>query len=300
MVAGFRRSLSFPNHSSKPHKNLHVRSTSLPCRSHPLISQLQDEINELKNWHSDPDNGTSAWLCDGLNRLKIVHEGFDDLLQLPQPRESLCRHSEWTEKLLEDFLGFVDVYGVFQSLVLTLKQEHLAAQVALRRKDHSKVALYVKAIKKIAKATSKLMTTVRSYVGGRFFISESVSLTDVDAELAEVLGNVNEVTVLVSSTLFNVISLWFASQKPSLIGLRFLKRRGKKVQKEEGIGEFQQVGLMESLWGGLRKKGEKEVKMVLKRMHELEDCICEIENGSERVFRSLIHSRVSLLNVLTQ
>jgi len=53
------------------------------------------------------------------------------------------------------------------------------------------------------------------------------------------------------------------------------------------------------LWG-LRKKGYEEVRMVLKRMQDLEECIGDIETSGQRVFRSLINTRVSLLNSLTQ
>ncbi|XP_059638205.1 uncharacterized protein LOC132280097 [Cornus florida] len=295
VVGSFRRSLSFPNNPnrpSKPRKTFHVRSTSLPCRSHPLISQLKDELTELRTWGSNPNSArTSAWLCDGLSRLRTIHESLDDILGLPQTHDSLRHHSDTVEKLLEDFLRFIDVYGMFQTLIMTLQQEQMAAQVATRRRDDSKIALYVKAMKKMAKEMSKLMSTVRSI--GRCPVPVPID----DTELGEVIRDVNEVTVLVSVTVFNGISSSFTSQKSSWMGLK-LAKRAKKVKVEEGIEEFQQVGV-DSLWG-LRKKGDEEVRMVLKKMHELEDCICGIESGSEKVFRSLINTRVSLLNVLTQ
>lgn len=50
---------------------------------------------------------------------------------------------------------------------------------------------------------------------------------------------------------------------------------------------------------GLRKKGDEEVKMTLKKMRELEASIEGIETCTERVFRSLINARVALLNTLT-
>ncbi|PSS18015.1 WEB family protein [Actinidia chinensis var. chinensis] len=268
LVANFRRSLSFPNHpsrSSKPAKPFHVRSTSLPCRSHPLISQLKDDLAELKSWGSNPHNRTSAWLSDGLNRLKTVHDYFDDILQLPQTRELLRNQTDSIENLLEDFLKFVDVYGIFQNLILSLKQEHSAIQVALRKKDESKIALYRKP--------------------GR--------------HLAEVLRDVKEVTALVSSAFFTGISMPFVSQKSSWMGLR-LPKQGKRLRATEEIQEFQEV-VTELLWVLLRQPGDEEVIrwMVLKKMHDLEDCVGEIEICSERVFRGLINTRVSLLNVLT-
>ncbi|XP_059281512.1 uncharacterized protein LOC132035256 [Lycium ferocissimum] len=298
MVANFRRSLSFPNHpnhSNKPKKSFHVRSASLPCRSHPLISQLKDDLNGLKTWACKPENRTCAWLCDGLSQLKVVHESLDDLLQLPQTRESLHGHSDLVEKLLDDFLHFVDVYGIFQTLILTFKEEHLAAQVAVRRKDESKIASYAKALRKMAKEMDKLASSVQC-IGKYIVPQECVPVPDGDAELAEVMKDIIEVTLLVSIALFNGLAVSLAFPKPSCswIGLGM---KTKKVKENEAIVEFVEMGL-ENL---LRKnKGGEEVKIASKKMHELEDCICGIEIGGEKVFRSLINARVSLLNVFTQ
>ncbi|GFY95827.1 DUF241 domain protein [Actinidia rufa] len=293
VVANFRRSLSFPNHpsrSSKPSKPFHVRSTSLPCRSHPLISQLKDDLAELKSWGSNPHNRTSAWLSDGLNRLKTVHDYFDDILQLPQTRELLRNQTDSIENLLEDFLKFVDVYGIFQNLILSLKQEHSAIQVALRTKDDSKITLYRKACKKLSKEMGKLVSTVR------FIGNSPVIVPGVDAELAEVIRDVKEVTALVSSALFTGISMPFVSQKSWRMGLR-LPKNWKRVRATEEIQEV----VTELLWVLLRQPGDEDVIrwMVLKKMHDLEDCVGGIEICSERVFRGLINTRVSLLNVLT-
>lgn len=296
MVGVFKRSLSFPNklpsRQPKPPISHHIRSVSLPCRSHPLISQIQVGINDLKTWSSKLGNRTSVWLCDGLIRLKDVHDSLDDILHLPQTRESLHRHPKWAEKLLEDFLRFVDVYGIFQTLALALKEGQLAAQVAARKKDDSKIALYVKSRKKMAKEMAKLVDKVRCINAVPELDSR---LTVSDALLVGAIGDVIEVSVLVSMALFNGISLSLASRKSRWMGLMRLQ---KKAKVDEGIQEFQQVGV-ESLWG-LRKMEDEEVRMVLKRMQELEACIGNIESCGERVFRGLINTRVSLLNSLTR
>ncbi|KAK4351811.1 hypothetical protein RND71_027329 [Anisodus tanguticus] len=298
MVANFRRSLSFPNHlkhSNKPQKNFHVRSASLPCRSHPLISHIKDALNGLKSWACKPENRTCAWLFDGLNQLKIVHESLDDLLQLPQTRESLNGHSDLVEKFLDDFLHFVDVYGIFQTLILTFKEEHLAAQVAVRRKDETKIASYAKALRKMAKEMDKLTCNVQC-IGKYIVPQQTVPVPDFDAELAEVMKDIIQVTQLVSTALFNGLAVSMAFPKPSCswIGLGM---KTKKMKENEGIMEFVEMGL-ENLFR--KNKGGEEVKIVSKKMHELEDCICGIEIRGEKVFRSLINARVSLLNVFTQ
>lgn len=300
MVTSFRRSLSFPNPpshvSSKPRKTLHVRSTSLPCRSHPIISQLRDEISALQSWSaSDSDARTSAWLCDGLRRLKSVHESLDDLLHLPQTRESLRGgdYSNLIEKLLEDFLRFVDVHGTFQTLVLRLKEEYSASQIAVRRKDDTRVAAHSKNLNKIAKEIGKLSSGFFS-TGKSAAAAPARPSYDEEAELVDVIDGVVKATATVSNALFGGVSNSAAFRKPSCMGLSF-GRKTKNVKVEGGILEFQELNLE-----NLRKKAEEEVKMASKKMHEMEDRVLEIEECGERAFRSLINTRVSLLNVLTQ
>ncbi|KAJ4823979.1 hypothetical protein Tsubulata_038204 [Turnera subulata] len=302
MVGVFKRSLSFPNkpttRPSKPTISYHNRSVSLPCRSHPLISQLKNEIAELKIWSSNPEERTLGWLCDGLSRLKYVHDFLDDILQLPQTQESLGRQAKWVEKILEDFLRFVDVYGIFQTLALALKEEQLAAQVAIRKKDDSKIALYIKSRNNMAKEMAKLVYAVRCIAGSCPVLGLNSSVSTVaDTELVGIIVDVIEATVSVSVAFFNGISLSFLSRKSSWMGLR-LPKKAKSDKVEEGIQEFKQVGV-ETLWG-LRKKRDDEVRMVLKRMQNLEMCIGDVEGEAEKVFRSLINTRVSLLNSFTQ
>ncbi|KAF9686629.1 hypothetical protein SADUNF_Sadunf02G0009100 [Salix dunnii] len=298
MVGVFKRSLSFPNKTpgrteSKSPISYRNRSISLPCRSHPLISQLQNEINELKLLSSKLENRTCAWLCDVLSRLKDVQHSLDDVLQLPQTRESLRRQPEWMEKLLEDFLRFIDAYGIFRTLIMAVKDDQVAARVAIRKKDDSKIALYIRSRKKMAREMAKLVSTVRCIARCPFPGLDSGPSAG-DAEMAGVIIDAIEVSALVSLALFNGISLSFASRKSSWIGLRLTK----KVKIDEGIQEFQQIGV-ERL-RGLREKSDEEARMVLKRMREFEGCIGDIEISVERVFRSLIKTRVSLLNSLTQ
>ncbi|XP_050365754.1 uncharacterized protein LOC126784328 [Argentina anserina] len=302
MVSVFRRSLSFPNkptpnRPSKPSLSRHTRSISLPCRSHPLISQLKDHITELQSWSSTCDS-SSAWLVDGLNRLTELHHCLDDTLQLPQTQEALRRqpHYSSVENLLEQFLRFVDVYGIFRSSVLALKEEHSAVQVALRKRNESKVALYMKARKRMSNEMSKLVNEVRHCTRS----SESVSPNSVnvgDVELAVVVTDVVQVTVMVSVALFNGIALSLGPRKSTTWRNMGIMKKGKVDDQYQGIHEFEQVGIRSLL--GLRKKGAEEFKATWKNMRELEISIEGIETCTERVFRSLINARVALLNILT-
>jgi len=315
MVGVFRRSVSFPNKnpnrpSQKPQISHHIRSISLPCRSHPLISQIKDEINGLKSWTNSTSKSqplTSKNLSNGLTLLKQTHETFQDILQLPQTQESLRYHPQWVEKLLEYSLRFVDAYGMFQTSILSLKEEHSSVQIAIRKRDESKLAIYLKAKKKLSKEIEKLVSGIRcvnltvtqqQQLHVPVYSSSPTLLSVSDSvELGRVIEDVMSLTVSVSVALFNGVAMSFASKRFSWVKM---VRKGGSCKKEcEGIEEIQNVlNEVESI-GNLKKKGDEEVRSVLKRMRDLEENICGIESVSDKVFRALINSRVLLLNTLT-
>jgi len=80
-----------------------------------------------------------------------------------------------------------------------------------------------------------------------------------------------------------------------------LSRKGGRVSKDrEGIEELRERDVVEiENLRNLKKKGDEEVRLVLKKMRDLEECICAIESVTEKVLRALINSRVALLNLLT-
>ncbi|KAL5073803.1 hypothetical protein RYX36_012787 [Vicia faba] len=310
MVGVFRRSVSLPNKnpncpSQKPSISHHIRSISLPCRSHPLISQIKDEINGLKSWTNSTTKLTSKSLSNGLTLLKQTHETFQDILQLPQTQESLRFHTVWVEKLLEYSLRFVDAYGMFQTSILSLKQEHSSVQIAIRKRDESKLVIYFKSKKKLSKEIEKLVSGIRCVNFGvtqqqlhvPVCSSSTTSLSIADSvELGGVIEDVMRLTVSVSVALFNGVAMSFGSRRFSWVKM---VRKGGSYKECEGIEEIEkQLNETENI-GNLKKKGDEEVRSVLNRMRDLEECICGVESVSDKVFRTLINSRVLLLNTLT-
>ncbi|MFS7998678.1 hypothetical protein Hanom_Chr12g01156691 [Helianthus anomalus] len=300
MVAHFRRSVSFSNTASPPPppsfsttktpgKRIHFRSTSLPTRSHPILFQLKYHLNQLKSqWASHmmiSDQSIQVdRVSDALIRLRVILESLDDLLDLAPSRDSLRRHPDWVEKVLEDFLVMVDVYGTFQMQISTLKQCIITAQLATKRKDALKKVVCLKGLKKSGGEISKLIPFLQAI---RLHPNDVTgSDQNVDLELVGVIKEVIEMIIMISESVFSGIYESFETQKTSwMMGL-------KKAKREKGIKELEN-----GIWT-LRNYGDEDLNK--KMMQSMEECIDGIESGSERVFRSLINTRVSLLNVLTQ
>ncbi|XP_022975799.1 uncharacterized protein LOC111476393 [Cucurbita maxima] len=154
----------------------------------------------------------------------------------------------------------------------------------MRRKDEEKIALYVQSRKRLVRQMAKLVSTVqkKTKTAGQGNIT-----TDLAAAIEEVIG----VTMAVSLALFNGIAESFRTRKPwAWTGFDQVSKKGIRE-----LGEIGSENLRE-----LKKKGKEETKRTMKKMRDLEDWIGDIETQSQKVFRSLISARVSLLNSLSQ
>ncbi|XP_072995118.1 uncharacterized protein [Typha latifolia] len=277
MTPGFSRSISLPLSPSRK-KPSHVRSASLPCRSHPLVSHLEDEIRAVRSWlsHPDPDPGSPAGIQAGLAQIQYLHAALDDLLHLPRAQDPL-RRAAGGDRLLDTFLRLADAYGSFRSAAVALKQHASEAQAAIRRRDAARLASAVRSVRRSEKELSKLASTVRS--AGR---CSAPGLASVSAE-AEIAGIVREAigaTVAASASVFTGVAEISAAARVSC-----------------GVGLWKKVDLMFEF----KKKASKEEKemMALDKLEKLEECVLNLESGNEQVFRSLVNTRVSLLNILT-
>ncbi|KAK9129278.1 hypothetical protein Sjap_009765 [Stephania japonica] len=308
MVSRFRRTLSFPTkgtpNPSRPSKSsYHVRSTSLiPCRSHPLISQLQTEIQELRAW-------TKTRACDGLVLLKSLHDSVGDLLQLPQTQDSLRRRPDWAEPLLDHFLLFADVFGVLRDALMDLKEQQLGAQVGARRRminTNNEAALtamraYVKARKRmgmeVRRAAAEVIRSLVPRPRLRPVPDASLHvLVDGNSELAMILRDVHDVTVSSTLSILDIIVKASTYSTTSSFVNNIVSWKVWKYKRSTGsdFGGFQEVERMRKRGGGVG------IEEFVRKLEEMEKCIGEMESASQGVFRTFLRARVSLLNILSQ
>ncbi|KAK9112532.1 hypothetical protein Scep_020051 [Stephania cephalantha] len=259
MVSKFRRTLSSPTTANRkpppPQKTCHVRSVSLPCRSHPLISHIDAEIRDLQySWTTNAADRSSAWICDGLSRLKSLHDSVEDLLLLAQSRDSLRRRSDLVENLLEDYLSFADLYGRFREALAGYREDQLTAQIYARRRDQSRaVDLSSRARKAFEKEMIKMLGTVRSIE----IASVTVSKPDGEADdpddpdqpdLAGILRGAREATAAVTARVFGAMCIrsrigkggyWMmgAMRRSLMWKMRRMKSGGELYDDEEVDGD---------------------------------------------------------------
>lgn len=268
MVAGFRRTLSLQ--LAKPtavpafsrfggDKRQSLRSSSLPGRSHPVVSHLLDQIRS-----APVDRGASP---SGLDAIDLLLAAVDDLLRLPQTGEALRRRPAWADHLLDAFLRLADAHGSFRSAVLALSDHRAEAQAAIRRADPARLASAARSFRRTEKEVAQLAAAIKDLTRSTPLAPGKWADT-AEAEIAGILTDAVAATAAASATVFLGIASAAAAEAAS-------------ISKDSW-----------KFWS-TRKASKAEETVALAAAAE------GLEEGSGKVFRSSVNIRVSLLNTLT-
>ncbi|KAJ3691304.1 hypothetical protein LUZ61_020468 [Rhynchospora tenuis] len=273
MAPGFARSVSLPLSPSRKIASFHVRSVSLPCQTHPIIFNLEEQIQTVQSWATNPER-SSAWIVAGLVQIDLLHTALEDFLQLSQTQETL-QHSAPVDQVPDDLLQLVDFYGSFLSNIGTLKQCNSEVQSALRRQDGVQMASSLRSQLHAEKEMAQLASGLR-----RMTKCKHLSLSP-DAKELEIVKEAICTTAFASVAVFMEVGALSAAASST-----------KMNSATKSLKRF-------AINTSLKKRGtdvERDV-VSLERLEELEENIRDIEFSSERLFKSLINSRISLLNI---
>ncbi|KAG6522991.1 uncharacterized protein LOC122050886 [Zingiber officinale] len=280
MVAGFRRSISLSglSPSASPSRCRrrdahHTRSASFPCRSHPTLSLLQDEIRSLRASAEIGCSSSSAaaTATSAFERIDRLLASLDNLIRLPQTQDSLRRRSAVTDRLLDAFLRLADAQGSYRSAAISLAQHAAEARAASRRRDPARLASTARSLRRTEKEIAGLAAAIKD-------LARCPQLPPgqwADAAEAEVVGILAEAAAAAMAAVFSRSSHAAAAAASSMV----------KEEPWRGI------------WGSRKKTEEGEEATVA--MAVLEETLEGMEEGSGRLYRRLINIRVSLLNIVT-
>ncbi|KAJ3672353.1 hypothetical protein LUZ60_007074 [Juncus effusus] len=277
MIPSFSRSISLPlspRHKNNKKASYHVRSVSLPCRSHPLISHLEEQIRAVRSWAANPDQGSMAWIESGLAKIQTLQIALEEFLHLSQTQETLS-HAPSTQYFLDDFLLLADVYGSFISTIVNLKQHQSVVQSSIRRGDKISLATCLRSQKRVEKEISQLAYSLKRSTNNKYR-SLGFGSNAVEAEIDGILMEAISATSAASMALFMGVMVISASSSKSY----------------SAMNSFKKLGLTSSNF-------VKNEFVDIERLEELDMCIGNVENGSASVFRSVLNSRVLLLNIST-
>ncbi|KAJ9536107.1 hypothetical protein OSB04_un000717 [Centaurea solstitialis] len=251
----------------------HFRSMSLPTISHPSTIQAEEEICKFRTWEASTSSvPTADTICGALNRLQGLYECVDGLLSLPLTQQALT-HGQYTRlvnELLDKSISLMDICESTRDLVSQVKENARDIQSAVRRKkgDVSIATSFMKNLKKDTKKAISSLKQIDEKIGGQ------VPPIDLDHHVLSVIKVVRDVGV-VRSSVYRSLLLFLSGSVAKSKSTRW------------------------SIVSKMIHKGTAEEKNQVQVFNgDLESLFEEMENGLECMFRSLIKTRASLLNIL--
>lgn len=290
-----------------PTKNYQVRSISLPSRSHPTTSRVEEELNKVRAFETESSVSTSKSISKGLSRLEDLYQCVDELLQMASTQRVLS-HQKWIEQVLDSFLRLLDICGITRDSTLQINEHVRTLQSSLRRRKQDSsleisIAHFISFRKLMKKDLKKLITTLK-IIDRKFETNpELLEQNEHLCAVIRVLREVCEINIFIFQALLVFLSE-SATKKANKSGWfsKFI-HKGAVVCEEKQVPCVNQLEDVDFALSGLWKCEGLEVEkiqMAKRRLEMLEMSINEIENGLEKVFRCLIKTRTSLLNIFSQ
>ncbi|KAL1554494.1 hypothetical protein AAHA92_15059 [Salvia divinorum] len=244
----------------------HGRSLSFPSSSHPAVSQFDDSLSRLRS--SDATCSSLSSFNSKINGLRNLYESIADLLLLSHIQQIV------SEECVDDYIKLLDACSSVKDLISLAKQDLRDLLSAVRRKDVQGINAYLASRKKSKKMIQKSLKNLRcsasaaSENGSILKDAEAVAISILESLLSYVLGTkVNE-------------------SKRSLLSKLM---PSKKVSGSEN--EFNKVESFLQL---------NQENQLVNHIKEMDSDIQVVEEDLESIFRQLIKTRVSLLNILNQ
>ena len=270
--------------------SFHVRSNSLPSRPHPVISELDEHMRRLRD--SQAGSTFSSSLDNNLASLQDLHDCADKLLLLPLTQQVLAQehNRKKVDELLDGSLRLLDLCNITKDALSQNKDCIQQLQSVFRRKQgsvDSEIKKYISSRKTVKKTIKKASKNLKSNA------NKSVSSAD------DILAMMREVETITLSTFESFLSYISEPSKPSGWSIVSKLMHHKRVaafsdEQEANQSEFATVDtVLQSLIGSKTVKSEE----VQKKLHSLELCIQDLEDGIECLFRKMIKSRASFLNI---
>ncbi|KAK6131430.1 hypothetical protein DH2020_034833 [Rehmannia glutinosa] len=193
------------------------------------------------------------------------------IFQTPSVQQALSHQEggDWINELLEGSLRLVDLCGFSREVVCLTKESIQELESSIRRKADD-INAYETSRKKINKMIIKNLKS---------FNQNCAALPEKDSDLKAI-----------GSMLKETEALDFSVLKSVLIVLSEAKGSSKQRSWSSLFSKFVQTSRVS-------KKGTDNIN--LKQLKATEMTIQEIEEGLEGLFRSLVKTRVSLLNALS-
>ena len=279
----------------------HVRSISLPSRSHPTTLKIQQQLNKLTTLEASSTSALGK-TSNGLSGLEELYNCMDELLSLPSTQQalSLHQHEKWVNELLDGPVSLLDICGTARDVISQFKENVGDLESALRRRKGDvcieiSINNYISSRKKMNKDAKKLLAAMKK--------DNKSPLLDQEHQLSTmitVFRGVNIMSISIFQSLLLLLSTPVLKSRPSRWSLvsKFMHKGAVSCEESAENTELKSVDLALGVLSSEEAKLET-MQIALKGVEALEVSIEGLEKGLERMFRRLVKTRASLLNIIS-
>ncbi|KAG8641208.1 hypothetical protein MANES_13G121600v8 [Manihot esculenta] len=241
----------------------HLRSISLPSRSHPLRVNIEEQLCKLRT------SETSS-IGHKLNGLKNLFESVDDFLQLSFVQQTISNERQ-------------------NQCIGDAKKKH-------RLYFTREVDAYMVSRKKLNKAISKCLRNLKKK-------EMHFTITTLDSNLENMISmlrGVQRISLVMFKSILSFISQPKVKSLPSgwflIPKLLQSKRVSYDVETEEN--EVEKIDAELLILKSSKDISLSQIQSLLKDLEAFESSMQEAEEELECLYRLLVKTRVSLLNIL--
>ncbi|CAN1770774.1 hypothetical protein LINPERHAP1_LOCUS11708 [Linum perenne] len=274
----------------------HARSNSFPSRTHPTVSEFDEQLCRLRQSQAA---STSSSISHKLNGIQDVYECVDKLIQLPSTQQAMIHDQNelLDNELLDGSLRVLDMCNTAKDALSQLKESVAELQSAIRRSRRRQGDLvtetkrYLNSRKVVKKAILKALKGIENKKS-----TSSNNETKKSTSSNNMLRETESVVVEVLGSLLSFISQ--SNSKSNSWSLVSKIMAAKKNEVSANTNEFAEVDACLKTKVDACLKTNKSSEELQAHLKNLQPCIQDLEEGVECLFRCLIKTRSSILNIL--
>ncbi|KAL1225529.1 hypothetical protein V5N11_026039 [Cardamine amara subsp. amara] len=281
----------------------HVRSISLPSRSHPSTAAIEETIDKLLITMNTTMTSSES-VYSGLAGLEDLYDCTEDFLKMSSTQSVLSFNDEKKKKIkgefMEEMLGgslrLMDICNVSRDLMVETHEHVLGLQSCVRRKKDVDVDVsgYVGFRKNMKKEVKKLLISLKNINVG-LVMRAHVRGQDSDFHLLAVIHAMRRVVSMTGSVLKSFLEFLSGRQNGNDLKIKLALVLMNKQLDHDKVVKNELENLDSAICGDSISLEDLHMKL-----EKVEVWIGRFENSLEGLFRGLIRTRASLLNIISQ